>query len=209
MKYLSARERFLPFHIDVYAAVYKTKGHNFLSNKKKFYSRRLVGFFFFLSFDGTTTPLPRPEDVTAVTCHPCLATPTTLNAQMTGKPQLSGFSLTSKHVTSLMMKKSYTWFSISKKKIFQVEMKKNFLSLFLVYKIWINRNTSGVYNKVREDYSLLTWNTNTSGDGCLWPCCPSAKTNDHGLLHIHKLSGSWCVSTRKTVFSPWTTTIRS
>ena len=86
-------------------------------------------------------------------------------------------------------------FHFEKKKIFQVEMKKNFLSLFLVYKIWINRNTSGVYNKVREDYSLLTWNTNTSGDGCLWPCCPSAKTNDHGLLHIHKLSGSWCVST--------------
>jgi hypothetical protein len=36
--------------------------------------------------------LAAPWGCSAVTCHPCLATPTTLNAQMTGKPQLSGFS---------------------------------------------------------------------------------------------------------------------
>jgi hypothetical protein len=92
MKYLSARQRFLPFHIiDVYAAaVYKTKGHNFLSNKKNFI---VVGWF---SMGRRRRRHCRALRMfTAVTCHPCLATPTTLNAQMTGKPQLSGFSLTS------------------------------------------------------------------------------------------------------------------
>lgn len=79
------------------------------------------------------------------------------------------------------------YFEFSTSNILVWKGKRGISFLFLFFekkrKIWITRNTSGVYNKERER-ELLTWNTNNHiwwwQSGCL--ACPSAKTNDRGLL---------------------------
>ena len=132
MKYLSARERFLPFHIDVYAAVYKTKGHNFLSNKKKFYSRRLVVVFFFFSlFRWDDDAIAAPWG-----CYCSNMSSLSSNSHDTkcsNDRKTTTFGLLFNFKTCDFFDDEevvHLVFHFEKKKIFQVEMKKNFLSLF-------------------------------------------------------------------------------